>query len=74
MTNDTTKEYQVHLVLNWKTGTAKVYKKPPKKLTPHEIPMHFNVTLEIPEQLHVTGDVTIKLSRAQATALLATQL
>jgi len=72
MTEVLKKNYPIHLVLNWKTGDVKVYKKPSKKTNgQYDIPIHFDVHLEIPETPKIHGEVTIQLSRAQSNDIIA---
>ena len=57
------KKFSGYLILNWKTGDVRYYKSKPVKsrITPFQIPIKVDITLEVPEpkEHKINGKITV---------------
>ena len=56
------KEFKTNLIVDYKNGNFKCYKKVPKNLKASEIPIKVTINIEIPEKPEVIATGNIKLS------------
>lgn len=68
------KKFTGTLVLDWKKGTFKHYKRKNYKLSPYQIPFEVNLNLEIPEQPIHTIKADIKLSDTKINEIFVEEL
>ena len=63
------KKFKGYLVLNWKTGEMKIYKKGYKELKQFEVALELNLDVEIPNNPIPVASGTITLSEQQVSKL-----
>ena len=68
------KKFNSILTVNYKTGEFRVYKKKPKNLKPTEIPINFELEIEIPEMPQVEAKGIIKLSDEKITRIVMEEI
>ena len=56
------KIFKGFLIVNWKTGAMRMNKKNPNRLSPFDIKINVNLTVEIPEKKEMKFDGKIKIS------------
>ena len=70
------KVFKGYLILNWKNGRMEVKKRKPKKskLSPFDIPIKLNITIEIPEREEIVLSGKIQLSKEQVKRMVLEKL
>lgn len=61
MTEENSKLFEAHIILNWKTKEIRVMKKKPKGNSPFEIPIKMHIKVKIPEfkEIVARGEIEI---------------
>ena len=70
------KEFKVYLLLNWKTGKARLVmrEKRAKSQNAYEVPVRFEIVVELPEQKEIVAKGKVTLSETQVGKMLIEQL
>lgn len=69
-----TKTYSTTLVLNWKKGTFKAMRRPPKTFKADEIPIDFSLKMNIPDPVKIKAHGEITLSEQKISDIVAEEI